>query len=92
MYGNPLFRYWWTVERPTEARFLSALFKRLASASGGAARPCSSVESLSQEGTNEVTVSGRLSCGSNCEHLSSSLSVHSLLTCRLRSFNVSRWP
>lgn len=50
MYGNPLFGYWWTVcctEKPTEATFLSALFKRLASASGG--RQVSSVGSLSQE-------------------------------------------
>ncbi|PHT27171.1 putative cytochrome c biogenesis ccmB-like mitochondrial protein [Capsicum baccatum] len=37
-------------ERATEGTFLSALFKRLASASGGAARPCCSVGSLSQEG------------------------------------------
>lgn len=37
MYGNPLFRYWWTVAQ-TEATFFSALFKRLASASAGSGR------------------------------------------------------
>lgn len=34
-------------------------------------------------------VGGRLSCGSNCEHLSFSLSVHSLLACRLRHISLS---
>jgi len=37
-------------ERPTEATFLARFPKRLASASGGAARPLSSVGNLSQEG------------------------------------------
>lgn len=54
MYGNPLFRYWWTVAQKGRQK-QGALFKRLASASGGAARPCCSAGSLSQEGTNEVT-------------------------------------
>jgi hypothetical protein len=31
----------------------------------------------------------RLSCGSNCEHLSFSLSVHSLLACRFRHISLS---
>lgn len=52
MYCNPLFRYWWTAEEKgaTEATFLSALFKRLASASGGRqGHKVSSVASLRYE-------------------------------------------
>ncbi|KAL0304852.1 UNVERIFIED_CONTAM: NADH-ubiquinone oxidoreductase chain 4L [Sesamum calycinum] len=50
---------YYLTERPTEATFLSALFKRLASASGGAARPCCSVESLSQEGIRGILLNRR---------------------------------
>ncbi|PHT74399.1 putative cytochrome c biogenesis ccmB-like mitochondrial protein [Capsicum annuum] len=44
-------------ERAKEGNFLSALFKRLAAASGGATSPCCSVGSLSQEGHRVIQIS-----------------------------------